>query len=101
MTILDPDRNPRGFFILKLASIAFISGALGLELGNFWANAAFGAPIIDKAPLTYIGRSALIIHGIEGAIAAVIASSKQRPPLSYGIYTFFVGAMGLAELSKE
>lgn len=43
----------------------------------------------------------MVIHAIEGAIAARIASSRNENPLRAGIYTFFTGMVGLAEAFIE
>lgn len=40
----------------------------------------------------------MTIHFIEGIIAAYKAPLKNKIPINYGIYTFFVGTVGLLEL---
>lgn len=46
----------------------------------------------------WFGRVALIGHGIEAVISVFYAPGKGKPPVSYGIYTFFVRTVGLVEL---
>jgi hypothetical protein len=40
----------------------------------------------------------LSVHGIEGAVAAAVAPRFHKQPLAMGLYTFFVGTLGLIEL---
>ena len=81
--------------VVKTLSCAVISGALGLELCNVLTH---GYPYIDWQWLFWFGRFVLISHGIEAVAAAFYAPAKQKPALGYGIYTFFVGTIGLVEL---
>ena len=81
--------------VVKTLSCAVISGALGLELWNVLAH---GSPYMDWRMVFWFGRFVLISHGIEAAAAALYAPAKQKPTLGYGIYTFFVGTIGLVEL---
>lgn len=94
------NRNRNRYFgsPLKAASTLCIAGAVGLELGNLCAKFILGHPLQGFDTIFYISRFALIAHAIEGAIAAIYSPSKQQSPLGYAIYTFFVGAPGLAEL---
>ncbi|MBE7384294.1 MAG: hypothetical protein F6J95_023130 [Leptolyngbya sp. SIO1E4] len=87
--------------LIKVFSTILITGALGLELGNLAATFMGGGPISGLDPVFWIGRVALVIHGVEGAIAAVYAPSRQRSPLTHSIYTFFVGTVGLVELLRQ
>lgn len=79
---------------IKITSIGLISAALAFELGNL----ALG--ISANVPPLIVGfeRFALIAHALEAAIAAVFAPSHQQRSLPYGLYTFFVGTVGLMEL---
>ena len=52
-------------------------------------------------PVFWLGSVALIAHAIEGVIAATKVNGSDRNPLTYGIYTFFVGFVGLQELSDD
>jgi Domain of unknown function (DUF4499) len=48
--------------------------------------------------LLWVGSFAITVHLIEAVIAAFYASSRNKNPIKYGIYTFFVGTVGLLEL---
>lgn len=93
---LPPDSNLNR--MIKVLSTGLITAALGLELGNLTADTFGIAPFADFAIVVWIGRIALVIHAVEGAIAAVCAPSRQRSALKSGTYTFFVGTVGLVEL---
>ncbi|NJR18346.1 MAG: hypothetical protein HC785_23290 [Calothrix sp. CSU_2_0] len=47
-----------------------------------------------------VGGLAITVHFIEAVIAAFYAASINKNPLQYGIYTFFVGTVGLLELYR-
>jgi succinate dehydrogenase/fumarate reductase cytochrome b subunit len=49
----------------------------------------------------FIASVALIIHIIEGIIAAFFTKRKGYDRIKYGIYIFFVGTVGLYELFKQ
>ena len=84
--------------MVKVFSCILISGALGLELWNILAQ---GSLFPAWQFLFYLGRLALIGHLIEGIVAAFYAPSKGRLPLGTGVYTFFVGTVGLVELFQQ
>jgi hypothetical protein len=86
------------FTAIKIVSTCAISGAIGLELWNIIA--IFTHQLLPDLLNTIfpISRFALVAHAIEGAIAAAYASSKHKLFLRFGIYTFFVGTVGLLEL---
>lgn len=99
MSLSEIGQNIAG--VIKIASIVLISGAIGLELGNI-----FGLLNTHEIPNNFtlifgIARFALIAHLFEGIIAAIYAGSKSKLPFQYGIYTFFVGTVGLVELFKQ
>jgi hypothetical protein len=48
-----------------------------------------------------LGRFAVTIHLVEGIIAGAYAPSRQKTPIVYGTYTFFVGTVGLLELLDQ
>lgn len=83
---------------LKVVSTFLIASALGLELWNLGAKVIYSSPLQGLEIFFFVERLALLIHGIEAAIAASYASSRQQSPLRYGLYTFFVGTVGLMEL---
>jgi hypothetical protein len=43
----------------------------------------------------------LSAHFIEAIIAAFYAPAKNQKPIQYGIYTFFVGTIGLLEFFEN
>jgi hypothetical protein len=90
MIINDRLLNP-----VKIVSSVFISGALGLELWNVLAE---GSPFSHWSLVFYLGRLALISHGIEGMVGAFYAPSQGRKPLTTALYIFFVGTVGFVEL---
>jgi len=49
-------------------------------------------------PLVWIGRFALVAHFLEGMVAFIYAPSRNQSAIASGIYTFFVGTVGLVEL---
>ncbi len=51
--------------------------------------------------LVILGTLAIVIHAIEGIIAGFLAKDKQKNPLYYGIYAFFVGTIALYELFES
>lgn len=93
MIVSDRLLNP-----VKVFSSVLVAGALGLELWNILAG---GSLFSDWKLVFYLGRFALVSHGIEAVIAAVYAPSKRRSPVVTGIYTFFVGTVGLVELFQQ
>lgn len=86
------------FTAIKPIAIAVIASALGLELWQRYAELTQTQIPNFPVPLIWLARFALISHAIEGAIAAVYAPLKQKKPLPYGLYTFFVGTIALIEL---
>lgn len=83
---------------IKYLSTILITGAIGLELWRLYLI-FHNDPIPSfMYPMLWLGRFALVAHLIEGIIAAIYAPRKQKYPLSYGTYTFFVGTIALSEL---
>lgn len=87
--------------IIKVISTVAIASALGLEAWNLSLYLQDRSLPSSLNSLFWLASIALIIHAIEGAIAAVKASSRKINPLTYGVYTFFVGFIGLKELSDS
>ena len=89
---------------IKVISILLISSAISLEICNIYAT------INDQQLLLlslnglnvifWLGRFALMSHFLEAIIASIYATSKNRNPLKYGIYTFF-GTIGLLKLFRQ
>ena len=86
------------FALIKVISTVLIASAIGLEFWNVYARLHHGALPSRLNLVFWIGGFALSIHAIEGVIAAAFAPSRQKQPLQYGIFTFFVGTVGLLEL---
>ena len=87
---------------IKQLSIVLMTLALGLESAKLLGQVDLGVPQV----LLTVARFALVIHLIEGAIAAVVAALYHRPVWyrmfwRYGLYTFGVGTVGLVELFKS
>ncbi len=87
------------FAAIKVVSSILMSGAIVLQawdltLGIDWAALPgwfYGA--------FWYARCAAAIHLVEGIAAAVwVTKRPEHQSLSYGIYTFFVGTVGLQEL---
>ncbi len=87
--------------LIKIASIILITSAIGLELGNTFGLLNTNQIPNNLTPIFGIARFALIAHLFEGIIAAIYARSKSKLPFKYGIYTFFVGTVGLVELFRQ
>jgi hypothetical protein len=83
---------------IKIISTMLIVGVLGLELRNLYALRSQIAPLDLPFPLLWIGRFALVAHFLEGMIAFIYAPSRNQSAIASGIYTFFVGTVGLVEL---
>lgn len=84
--------------LIKIISSILITGALGLDLWYlYWRLRDRIMPNI-LAPVLWIANIALAIHLIAGLIAAFKANTFERNFFTYGIYTFFVGFVGLWEL---
>jgi type III secretory pathway component EscS len=92
------DLKEKLFSVIKVISIVAIASAIGLELWHIQALTSNNhLPIILNRVLI-IAHFALSAHFIEGIIAAFYAPGKNYQPIKYGIYTFFVGTIGLLEL---
>lgn len=81
--------------VVKVISCLVIAGAIGLTVGklngmipsNSWLET-----------LCWLGRMALLLHLVEAIAAMVLADRVNLNPLKAGIYTFWMGAAGIAEL---
>jgi type III secretory pathway component EscS len=94
------DIKEKLFPIIKVISIVAIATAIGLEIWNIQALTTNNhLPIILNLVLI-IAHLALSAHFVEGIIAACYAPGKNHQP-QYGIYTFFVGTIGLLELFEN
>ena len=88
------------FYLIKITSIILISCALMLELWYVSLKFTDGLLPHKLYPIWCLGSFALVIHLIEGVIAAVKAKVHDKNPITYGTYTFFVGFVGLWELGE-
>ncbi|MBW4488567.1 MAG: hypothetical protein KME12_12330 [Trichocoleus desertorum ATA4-8-CV12] len=86
------------FAWIKVISTVLITGAIALEFWNLYASLTHLSIPSSLTPVFWVERFAVTAHLIEGAIAAVLAPSRNKLPLQYGTYTFFVGTVGLLEL---
>lgn len=89
------------FTLIKLISIVLISSAIGLELWNAYALMNNSTIPTSLNLILLIAHLAISIHFFEGLIAAYKAPSKEKMPIKYGTYTFFVGTVGLLELFEK
>ncbi|MFB2920886.1 hypothetical protein [Aerosakkonema funiforme] len=83
---------------IKVISTVLIIGAIALEIWHIYAILTNIEIPTSLNPIFLLERFAVVAHLIEGVIAAFYAPSKNKMPLEYGIYTFFVGTVGLLEL---
>ncbi|MEM8828931.1 MAG: hypothetical protein AAGE96_06180 [Cyanobacteria bacterium P01_G01_bin.19] len=93
--------NPKTSQSIKITSIILITAALCLEIWNIYLHLNQSMLADRLRPVLWLGSIALIAHGVEGIIAALNASSRHKNPFTYGIYTFFVGYVGLKELFEQ
>jgi hypothetical protein len=86
------------FAWIKVISTVLMTGAIALESWNLYAGLTHLSVPSSLTPVFWVERFAVSAHLIEGAIAACFAASRNKLPLQYGTYTFFVGTVGLLEL---
>lgn len=89
------------FPMIKVVSTTLMMGAIGLEIANIYASLTNRTIPSSLAPVFGIERLAVAIHLVEAIVAAYHAPSRKKIPIKYGIYTFFVGTVGLLELFDE
>ncbi|NEP56043.1 MAG: hypothetical protein F6K31_03330 [Symploca sp. SIO2G7] len=85
-------------FFIKVISVLLISSGIGLELGNTYTILTHSHTPSIAEFIFWIERLAISAHLVEGAIAVYYAPTKNKIPIIYGTYTFFVGTIGLLEL---
>ena len=86
---------------IKVVSTIAIAGALGLVGWDLWLHSQGKSLATNLSPLFSLATVALIAHAVEGVIAAFKVRTSDKNPILYGIYTFFVGFVGLQELSQD
>jgi hypothetical protein len=89
------------FPVIKVISIVVIASAILLELWNIQTLITNSQLPSSLYPILIIAHLALSAHFTEGVIAAYYAPSKNKMPIKYGTYTFFVGTVGLLELLEN
>jgi Domain of unknown function (DUF4499) len=82
--------------MIKITSTILISGAIALEFVNF-GFVYFDISLPGLLAIVMVSRIALFVHSIEAMIAWFLAPSKGNNRWQYGIYTFFVGTIGLMD----
>lgn len=90
--------KPKLFSLIKITSTILMICALGLETWQIYLRLTNTSLPERLYPILWLASIALIAHLIEGFIAAWKASSCHKNFITYGIYTFFVGFVGLLEL---
>jgi hypothetical protein len=93
--------NRKIFHIVKVISTLLITSAIGLESWNIYAVLTNNNLPSSLNPIFWIERFAITSHFIESIIAAFYAPSKNKRPIQYATYTFFVGTIGLLELFDQ
>jgi hypothetical protein len=88
------------FSAIKWISTILIVSAIGLELWKIHGG-VIEPQMSILIPISIFGRFALTIHCIEVVIACIYAPASQKPPIQYGIYTFFAGTIALVELFDQ
>ncbi len=88
------------FSIIKITSTILITSALGLEIWQVYLRLTDASLPSKLYSVSWLASIALIGHLIEAVIAACQASSCHKNFITYGIYTFFVGFVGLLELQE-
>jgi hypothetical protein len=87
--------------LLKVISPVVMLGAIALELWHLEARLSHGQFPSSLIPVLWFGHFAISVHLIEAVVAAIYAPNKKHQPIQYGIYTFFVGTVGLWELFES
>jgi hypothetical protein len=87
------------FPIIKIISSILIPSAIALELWNIQTiTTNQELPVANILnPALILAHIALSTHFVEAIIASIYAPSKNQPAIKYGVYTFFVGTVGLLE----
>ncbi len=95
------DIKEKLFSLIKVISIVVITNAICLEIWYIQTLTTNNHLPIALNPVLIIAHFALSAHFIEGIITAYFAPAKNYQPIQYGIYTFFVGTIGLLELFEN
>jgi RsiW-degrading membrane proteinase PrsW (M82 family) len=92
---------PQIFGTIKIVSTILMAGAIALEVGNFYYQLAGRQRLDSLYPILAIARFAMACHLVEAVISTFYASKQNQMPIKYAIYTFFVGTVGLLEISDR
>ncbi len=84
--------------IVKIVSIVLVISAIELELWHIYASMTVKEIPQALDVIMWVECSALLIHLIEGILAAFYAYLKGKSPIKCGVYTFFTGTVSLFEL---
>ena len=87
--------------IIKVLSPILICAAIGVEIWTLYALQTGGPLPPLPIGLFWFERFALTAHAVEGVVASLFAKSREQSPIPYGLYTFFVGTVGLLELLEQ
>lgn len=87
--------------IIKVLSPILICAAISVEIWTLYALQTGGPLPPLPIGLLWFGRFALTAHAVEGVVASLVAKSREQSPIPYGLYTFFVGTVGLLELLEK
>ena len=93
--------NPTVAKSIKVVSSLAMSSALGLEGWNLYLHLQDKSLPANLTGIFWLASVALVAHAIEGLIAAFKVRSSSLNPWLYGVYTFFVGFVGLQELKER
>jgi len=95
------DTKTNLYRLIKVISVVLIASAIGLEIANIYGLITNSRMPSFLNPVFWIERFAIVIHLVEAIIAAYYAGAIKQMPIKYGIYTFFVGTVGLLELLEN
>lgn len=89
------------FSLIKVTSIIVVTVAIALDLVDFYLSSQQATLASNLNFWLWVGNIILFAHAIEVAIAVPKARFQGKNPIFYGIYTFFVGFVGLKELFQQ
>ncbi|MEM7579300.1 MAG: hypothetical protein ACFB02_06955 [Mastigocoleus sp.] len=90
--------NKKYFSPVKVVAAIFTTVAVCLEIWNIYDISSNNHILQNLNVLLWFAHFVFIAHLVEAIVAIIFASSKNQQPLKYGVYTFFVGTVGLLEL---
>lgn len=93
--------NPYQWLAIKITSFVLVFMALGVMGWKLYAILNQQEVPSKLNVWVWVGSALVLLHTIEGAIAAGIAHSRGESALKCGIYTFFTGMAGLSETYNQ